>query len=296
MAANNEPRIIGYDPNTGAPIYSSPSNNSRKIIKSVLIGGIVLVVGIVGWIIYDTFFNMEKVDLFAYDEGITVSGYSGTGILEYHIEDYMGDYIGDPMYRNEFYNSVTYTPDKTDGLSNGDKVTITASYDKKLAKKAKIKVRSDKKEYEVSGLGERFAADGSDIPQDEFAAMKSFMNDYMARSLNDGYGNAKSEGLAALFYVSPKTSDYDDSFDDQLIGIYKVTYVDDWDGSTDVSYVRLTMSPIRKGPDYKSKIDQMERDGELYMSEGYSTDTLAEQVNDIKTEHNRDTVTELKKD
>lgn len=291
--ANNQPRIIGYDPNTGAPIYSNPASNSNKAIKGVLIGVIVLVLGIAGWLIYDKFFNLEKVDLFAYDEGPTYSGYSGSGVLESYISSYLGDYIGEPAYANEFYNSVVYTPDKTEDLSNGDTLTITVSYDKKLAKKAKIKVKSDKKEYEVSGLGERYASDGSDIGKEDFIAMKKFMNDYMARSVADYYGDAKLDGMQALLFVSPTTYDEYGEFEDQLIGIYKVTTTDSWDGSKEIEYVKLTMYPINKGPDYANHIDQLEKEGQLWLSESSGYDTLAEAVNDVKTEHNRDSVKEL---
>ena len=52
----------------------------------------------------------------------------------------------------ELSESVKYSLDKTEGLSNGDKVTMTVIWDKKVAKKYKQNFTVSKKEVEVSGL------------------------------------------------------------------------------------------------------------------------------------------------
>ena len=293
MAGNNGPKIIGYDPNTGAPIYSNPSSNSNKAIKGVIIGIIVAVIGVAGWFIYDTFFHLQKVDLFAYDDGIEVYGYSGTGVLEDCIWEYKGEYIGEQPYASEFYDTVSYEVDKEKNLSNGDTITITAKYDKALARKAKIKVKSDTKEYEVTGLNERYAANGSDIDPKDVAAMKSYMNDYMARMVKDNYNQGKSEGLEVLYYVSPTASEGYDEYEDMMIGIYKVSYKDYFDEETVVEFVPLTLRPINKGYDYQNEIDQLVKDGKLYLTEGDTSDSVGDLINEIKTEYNRDTVTEF---
>ena len=137
----------------------------------------------------DNFFNYTKVDLFAMDPGITVDGYSGSGYLENYIDEYSGDYVGDATFGFSFFDAITYTPDITEGLSNGDVVTITANYDKELAKKGKVKVIEDSKKYEVTGLKERYASNASDISAEDFAAMKQYMNDYMVRNENNSYSN-----------------------------------------------------------------------------------------------------------
>ena len=52
----------------------------------------------------------------------------------------------------EVLDTVTYTPDKTEDLSNGDTVTITVDYDKSLAREKKLKVIAETITYEVGGL------------------------------------------------------------------------------------------------------------------------------------------------
>jgi len=49
-------------------------------------------------------------------------------------------------------DTVTYTPDKTEELSNGDTVTITINYDKALAQEKELIVHARPATFEVSGL------------------------------------------------------------------------------------------------------------------------------------------------
>lgn len=51
-------------------------------------------------------------------------------------------------------NSIHYDLDKYDSLSNGDKITLTWSYDNELAEKYKLKFEGDKKTFSVSDLKE----------------------------------------------------------------------------------------------------------------------------------------------
>ena len=52
----------------------------------------------------------------------------------------------------EVFDTVKYTPDKTEKLSNGDTVTIKIEYDKKLAAEKGLTVEAPEVTYEVSGL------------------------------------------------------------------------------------------------------------------------------------------------
>ena len=54
----------------------------------------------------------------------------------------------------EVFDTVKYTPDKTEKLSNGDVVTITVEYDKDLAQEKGLTVKVPEITYEVSGLEE----------------------------------------------------------------------------------------------------------------------------------------------
>ncbi len=62
-----------------------------------------------------------------------------------------------------FENSITCSLDKSEGLSSGDQVTVTVSYDKDSAKECGIKVAGDmEKTFEVEGLKERVEIDPFD--------------------------------------------------------------------------------------------------------------------------------------
>lgn len=61
-----------------------------------------------------------------------------------------------------FEMTVNYQLDVEDGLSNGDKVTVTVSYDSDIAQEKKIKVSGDSAKFEVSGLIEPVEVDAFD--------------------------------------------------------------------------------------------------------------------------------------
>ncbi len=52
----------------------------------------------------------------------------------------------------EVLDTVKYTPDKTEDLSNGDIVNITIEYDKDLAAEAELQITAEPATYEVKGL------------------------------------------------------------------------------------------------------------------------------------------------
>lgn len=75
--------------------------------------------------------------------------------LEETIDD-IGDFAG-------FESSIKYELDKTEGLTNGDQVTVTISYDKEATKDCSIKVTGDmEKTIEVEGLQEPIELDAFD--------------------------------------------------------------------------------------------------------------------------------------
>lgn len=63
----------------------------------------------------------------------------------------------------EFEFSINYELDKTEGLSNGDTVTVTVTYDKDLQKESGVKVKGDtSKKFKVEGLKEPVEVDAFD--------------------------------------------------------------------------------------------------------------------------------------
>ena len=73
----------------------------------------------------------------------------------------------------EVFDTVKYTPDKTEKLANGDKVTITVEYDKNLAKEKGLTVKTPEIIYEVSGLEE-----GKDMAYDP-ASYEAYYDDFI---------------------------------------------------------------------------------------------------------------------
>lgn len=59
----------------------------------------------------------------------------------------------------KFADSITYEADRTDGLSNGDAITITVSYDSKAAREAGVTIDDNIREYKVTGLNKGTAVD-----------------------------------------------------------------------------------------------------------------------------------------
>ena len=59
----------------------------------------------------------------------------------------------------KFADSITYEADRTDGLSNGDVITITVSYDSKAAREAGVTIDDNIREYKVTGLNKGTAVD-----------------------------------------------------------------------------------------------------------------------------------------
>lgn len=102
-----------------------------------------------------------EVDLNAIMNEPKVIGYDGYGemALMPQIDDAKEDewlktvkFDSDKEAFTEVLKTVTYTPDKTKDLSNGDVVNITIAYDKNLAAEKKLTVKSEDTTYEVSGL------------------------------------------------------------------------------------------------------------------------------------------------
>ena len=75
---------------------------------------------------------------------ITLTGFDGEGVLTATIDK-------DDTY-GAFYDTVSVEFSKSSGLTNGDEVTISYKYDKKVAKKLNLKIKAAGQHYTVSGL------------------------------------------------------------------------------------------------------------------------------------------------
>lgn len=104
---------------------------------------------------------------------VDFSGMNGMGTLslsvdEYQLETEIMAAMGEEKYWNNlntatgFEMSVRPSADKSAGLSNGDKITVTVDYSTDLAKSLKLKVGGNKFTVTVSGLQEPIIVDAFD--------------------------------------------------------------------------------------------------------------------------------------
>ena len=93
----------------------------------------------------------------------TVGGYDGSGVIvepitadESKAQDIIDSAKDDyeKEKRIQFLESIVYTPDRSEGLSNGDNVKIWASYDNDLANELKPKITGTETTVRIGGLEE----------------------------------------------------------------------------------------------------------------------------------------------
>ena len=135
----------------------------KKVPVALIVILVILLAAAVAGAAYMLFINDKsyEIDLQTIMEEPKVIGYDGYGemALMPQVDDAKEDaWLAEVRLDNDkedfraVIDTVTYTPDKTKDLSNGDKVTITIDYDKKLAKEKNLKVIAQPLEYEVAGL------------------------------------------------------------------------------------------------------------------------------------------------
>lgn len=266
MSNNGRRRIAGYDPQTGAPIYSTTSGGGKKAVKFLLIALIVAALGAAGWFAYNTFAGASEVDLTSNMSEISVYGYSGEGVLD----DGTGMYYDGPQIGKgdvqSFYDSIVYTADKTEGLSNGDKITVTANYDKAAAKKCRIKVTNATRTFVVSDLRERYLPDLSDMTEVDRSAIIPRM-DECAEEYAEGRGwkDFDTSDLTDLLFISRGSTSGEGKsiyYNDTLVAVYKCTYKDPA-GNTATANVVVQMYPLERSFDYEDDIEKLLKSGRL---------------------------------
>ena len=204
----------------------------QKIIAGSLIAAVIIAIGGCG--IYNTFFNYDKIDLITDMTMPTFSGYDGEGTVDVYPDIGGVDYDMTRADVSEFINDVSYSIDKTENLSNGDEVTVTATYSEQTAKALKIKVTEDTMTITVEGLIERYK-DGDDISKDDLNSITAAMEE-KAQAVADDYFDEKAdcERMAVLF-AKAREKNYG-AYDDKLFGIYRLTH------ENQTSYVRVEVS------------------------------------------------------
>lgn len=201
---------------------------NQKIGIISVIAAIIIVFG--GFKIYDTFFNFDKINLMENMNQPTFSGYDGEGVVDGYPS--MGDIDYDMTKSGmaEFLHDVTYTLDKTEGLSNGDEVTITAKYSEATAKALKVKVTEDTMTVKVGGLIERYA-DGNAIPESDVKKIGEVMDQYAEEETRNSYyfhdEKISWERLELIFARQEKQENERDGYNDRVLGLYRLVSKDD---------------------------------------------------------------------
>ncbi len=308
-----------------------------KNIKKVLAAVLVAAVGVTSYLAYDNFFHYEEVDLFSGQADLAAEGYNGEGVIEASVQEsydngyaYYGAMDDDEDYDDEDYDdesndtptqediamakfagSVTYSFDKNSKLSNGDKVTVTAKYDKDLAKKAKIKIKDDKKSFTVSGLKERFKKDGSDIPKKDIEQAKSYCQTKVNSWAKDSeytFGELKdirfvSKKAAYLPNEGEQDSDgdfYSDSnmpvYLDGIIVTFSYKEPDFWDDEKVTKYGYMWIEGLNKDTDFGKLCQTTMEEDSLNGQESnicYGYDSMDDVEKELKDVLEGNTVTKL---
>ncbi len=232
--------------------------------KAAIIGAVaVIIVGFAGFKIYDTFFNFDQINLMEGMETPTFSGYDGEGIVETYPQSGNFDYDKTKIGIEEFIDDVTYSIDKTEGLSNGDEVTITAEYSEQTAKALKIKVTEDVLKVKVEGLVERYK-DEAEISREDLKLIYTAMDADAETFVNDYFQSEEQvdwERLAVIFARAQEKS-YD-TYDDKLFGIYRVNH------GEKISYFRV---------DVTEEMNKSIKSTDLHYEEGRVYDYLKDAI------------------
>ena len=161
------------DPINTTEVVNVVNNNKRVLTKKriILISIIVIIFAVTGggYYIWNTFFNFTKIDLSSNIE-LTIDGISGNAYLS----DIKNDikYDKNDAQISEFISNLNYDYSKSNKIKNGDEITVNVVYDKKKAKKLKLKITKSSKKIKVKKLNYRFDS-ASDISTEIVQLVKS---------------------------------------------------------------------------------------------------------------------------
>lgn len=161
------------DPINTTEVVNVVDNNKRVLTKKriILISIIVIIFAVTGggYYIWNTFFNFTKIDLSSNIE-LTIDGISGNA----YISDIKNDikYDKNDAQISEFISNLNYDYSKSNKIKNGDEITVNVVYDKKKAKKLKLKITKSSKKIKVKKLNYRFDS-ASDISTEIVQLVKS---------------------------------------------------------------------------------------------------------------------------
>lgn len=200
-------------------ILGKKTSKKQKFIAFAILALMIASIG--GYILWDNFLNVTKLDLTS-NIKLTYSGRSGEASIS-NIDNKIKYNKSDAQIA-DFVKSVRYDYSNSSKLKNGDKVTVTAVYDKAKAKELKLKILNPSKKIKVTNLPHRFSsADkvSSEIVEiaKEYGTSK-LKDNYISDEYNtynfNYYGtyflqSKKEDMVVAVFKLTNKEKGFDDS-------------------------------------------------------------------------------------
>ena len=215
---NSEPAVEDNNvPDTIETVSDAPKEKFLKTKKGKITLGVIIAaaVVIIALIVWAVFFNKTEIDAFE-DIQIEYTGDNGQGYAYVSAGDI--DYDMNEPGVGYFVNSLYYDVENNGQLSNGDKVKITVQYSKATADGLDIKLKEESKEFEVSGLIEKYASAADIDPEVYDSAYEAAMEEAEDRT----YGDDQNKFYKA-FYVTEQRPDGTYS-SNKLVFVFQQTY------------------------------------------------------------------------
>lgn len=215
---NSEPAAEDNNvPDTTETVPAAPKEKFLKTKKGKITLGVIIAaaVVIIALIVWAVFFNKTEIDAFE-DIQIEYTGDNGQGYAYVSAGDI--DYDMNEPGVGYFVNSLYYDVENNGQLSNGDKVKITVQYSKATADGLDIKLKEESKEFEVSGLIEKYASAADIDPELYDKAYQEAIESAEDRA----YGDKQSKFYKA-YYVTEQRSDGTYGNND-LVFVFQETY------------------------------------------------------------------------
>ena len=214
-------------------------SNTMKVI--LIIAAIMAITAASGVFVYAHFFSEKTVDITSGfdDKVLELTGYNGEGQITAFDEDkakQLQRYHDADEDVKLLLDSVEYTTNKDNAtdLSNGDKVTITATFDQELAQEKKIKVINDE-----GGQVQETIKIENRLPEKKEEPKEESNNDYGSgydngyeTGYDTGYNAASNSGYSNNYSNSgysnsgySNSNDYDETENDEAYNTVSSVYL-----------------------------------------------------------------------
>lgn len=193
-----------------------------KKLHLIIIIVVSILVGSLGTVLITKINNnsVGDVDLF---DGLymDVSGKTSDGTL-YLSNSYMKkDYDSTDSDLSKFYSTITYKANKEHNLSNGDKVKVTANFNKRNAQKLGIKESKSTKVITIKGLTENYR-NPSDIGKKNIEKLFKYAKRDANKEIVGEYGIKSGYSLKGAYYLVEDKTTKSNSVWNDFVFVYKL--------------------------------------------------------------------------